>query len=84
MAEVARIHDDLDIFICLCNALQNAHRSIRRCVVDEDMLVAVLRKAVHDLAHAQIHGFNVAFLVVAVGQNADGLQNDPFKLCRNG
>jgi hypothetical protein len=46
-------------------------------VVDEDVLVRVVRIVLHDLADAKIKGLDVVFFVVRVSDDADGLQRDP-------
>ncbi len=44
MTKIPRIYDHLDVGIILGNATQNVDRAIRRMVVDDDVLITILRK----------------------------------------
>jgi hypothetical protein len=65
LAEVPCVHDDLDSMVGTGDMPQNRHRSILGCVIDEDMLVSVLREIVKHLPNLVIDFPHVLSLVVA-------------------
>ena len=57
---------------------QNREGRITGCIVDEDMFVAVFSEAQHQVAHALVNFADVAFLVIAGSDDADGFhERDP-------
>jgi hypothetical protein len=52
MAEAASIYDDTHLRKLCCHGAQLRDRPVVRGIVDEDVLVLVLRQTVHDAARA--------------------------------
>ena len=81
VAEIARIDDYLDVGIVPGDATQNIHRAICRIVINDDVLVAILRQPREDLSDTFSQDFDIAFFVVAGTDDADEL-HIPFPLRR--
>ena len=67
MAKIARVDDHLDIRVCLREAPEDSDGIISGRVIDEDMLVAELRKASERVSIAEIEMLYVVLFVVAGG-----------------
>jgi hypothetical protein len=67
MAKIARVDDHLNIRVCLGEASEDGDRIVRGRVIDEDMLVAELRKASERVSIAEIEMLYVVLFVVAGG-----------------
>ena len=74
MAKIARVDDHLDIRVCLGEASEDSDRIIRGRVIDEDMLVAELRKASERVSSTEIELLYVVLLVVAGANDANEFQ----------
>ena len=73
VAEVARVHDDLDVLVFSGNRLEDGDGVVPGGVVDKDVLVLVLANADHDLADLVVEVENILLLVVARRHDGDGL-----------
>ena len=71
MTEVPRIDDHFDFGIILRDTAQNIHRAIGRMVIDDDVLITILRKIGKQLANTFDQNQSMA-TVSAVGANAAG------------
>ena len=73
VAEVARVHDDLDVLVFGGNRLQDGDRVVPGGVVDENVLVLILADPNHYLADLVIEVENILLLVVAGRHDGDRL-----------
>ncbi len=73
VSEVTRVADNLDIRVGGGNFTEDSEGSVAGRVVDEDVLVAVFSKAQHQVTHAFVDFADIAFLVEAGRDYADGL-----------
>src|SRR5580700_4280192 len=76
VAEVAGIYDDLDVGVLSGDPLQDGDGRVRRCVVDEDVLVAIAAYRSHDVADLAVKLLDVVLLVIAGGDDADGFHTE--------
>ena len=72
VSEVTRVADHLDVRIGSGNFAEDGEGSVAGRVVDEDVLVAVFSEAQHQVAHAFVDFADVAFLVEAGRDYANG------------
>jgi hypothetical protein len=73
VAEVARVEDDLDVFVPRRDLAQDGDGAVLRRVVDEEMLVAIAADLGEDLLHLLVAFADVVLLVVATADHRDQL-----------
>ena len=64
----------LTLLSCVGDAGEDGGGAVGGVVVDEDVFEEIVGVGLHDLAHAEVEGLDVVFLVVGVGDDADCLQ----------
>src|ERR1035437_8459248 len=71
MAEVAAVHDDLDMAVRPCDLFQDGNGIICRAVVDQDVLVSVIGKRRHHGSRALTKFPDIILLVIARADDTD-------------
>src|ERR1035441_1816206 len=71
MAEVAAVHDDLDMAVRPCDLFQDGNGIICRAVVDQDVLVSVIGKGRHHGSRGLTKCPDITLLVVARADDTD-------------